>query len=253
MNDTNPCNSPATSTGNTDGLTDFRSRAVAASEMMRLNLPGGLSPERGGISCCLARQPSLSRFRTPIKVTVVACAILGISGIAAGGIIAHLQKAGKLGDTPSMFAIAVCCSVGGILFMFLPVFVERWIVRKHLSQREEGYGIQIERIHIALEYAPTYGSLKILAEDVGLIYIHPEAHYVKISGISYDYLIHSKDVVGLSLHSKGKTVLLSYVVGDERLDLAILPRSVVAEFKRQTLGSSRSLFLKIQNALKVQE
>jgi hypothetical protein len=59
--------------------------------------------------------------------------------------------------------------------------------------------------------------------------------------------------VGLSLHSKGKTVLLSYVVGDERLDLAILPRSVVAEFKRQTLGSSRSLFLKIQNALKVQE
>ena len=57
------------------------------------------------------------------------------------------------------------------------------------------------------------------------------------------------DVVGLSLHSNGKSVLLSYTVGEERLDLAIEPRSVLAELKRQTLGSSRSLFAKMQAAL----
>jgi hypothetical protein len=70
-----------------------------------------------------------------------------------------------------------------------------------------------------------------------------------MDGLSYEYVIHSKDVVDLSLHSNEKSVLLSYMVGEERLDLAIAPRSVRAELKRQTLGSSRSLFEKMQDAL----
>jgi hypothetical protein len=248
MNETNPYNSPISASGHADVLTDFRSRAVTASKIL---LPRGLSG-RGDISCCLERQPSLARFRTPLKIAAVVCAVLGISGIAAGGIIAHFQKEGKIGNEPYMLAITLGCTVGGILFMFFPTFFERWIVRKHLSEREEEYGVPIEGIHIALEYAPTYGSIKILAEDVGLIYIHTGEHYVKIRGLSYDYVAQSKDVVGLSLHSNRKTVLLSYRVGNEQLDLAILPRSLIAEFKRQTLGSSRNLFAKIQSALKIQ-
>jgi hypothetical protein len=237
---------------NADVQTDFRSRAVAASEMMRRSLPAGLSPERAGISCCLARQPSLARIRKPIKITAVASAVLGLSGLVIGPIIFHLQRGISPAEKPGLAAIAFCCSVGGMLLLFLPLVFERWIVRQQLSRREDATGFGGKGTHVALEHASTYGSLKMLAEDAGLIYIHPEARYVMISGLSYVYVIQSKDVVGLSLHPNGKTVLLSYAVENEQLDLAILPRSVLAELKRQTLGSSRSLFVKIQDALKVQ-
>jgi hypothetical protein len=126
-------------------------------------------------------------------------------------------------------------------------------VRRYLSQHTGGItsGSQSEGIHIAVEEASTYGSLKILAEDVGLMYIHPDAHYVRIDGLSYEYVIRSQDVVELSLHANRKTVLISYMIGEERLDLAILPRSIRAELKRQTMGSSRTLFDAMQIALDV--
>ena len=251
MNDPNPYKSRTTPSAKADVLTDFRSRAVAASEMMRRNQPSGLSPAKGGVSSCLVRQPDLSRLRAPIKVCAVASPILSLIGVACGGIFFLLMKGTRPADDPTVFAMAVCCTVGGVLSMFLSTYVERLIVRQHLSQREEDSGSGSERkgIHVSLEYAPTYGAMKILAEDVGLLYIHPEAHYVRMNGLSYDYVIQSKDVVRLSLHSNRKSVLLSYTVGDERLDLAIVPRSVRAEFKRQMFGSSRSLFVKIQDAL----
>lgn len=233
-------------------LTDFRSRAVAASEAIQRHLPTGVSPERGGISCCQARQPSLSRFRTPIKISAVVSAILGLSAVALGGAVGFLLERHIFGGRPGLVAIASCSSIGGILILFFPTFFERRIVRQHLSQRSGsfGSGTKLEGIHVSLEYAPTYGTLKILAEDVGLLYVHPEAHYVKIDGLSYEYIIQSKDVVRLSLHSNRKSVLLSYAVGAERLDLAIVPRSLRAELKRQTLGESQSLFAMIQEALK---
>jgi hypothetical protein len=238
-------------------LTDFRSQAVAASEALQRTLPSGVSLEKSGISYCLVRRPSLTRLRAPIKVTAVACAVLGLSAVATGGIIGLLNA--------SLLAIAICCFVGGILLLLVPTYVERWIVRHHLSQRDVDYGSgsDVKGIHVSLEHAPTYNSIKLLAEDVGLIYIHQEARYVKIDGLSYEYVIQSKDVVDLSLHSDRKSVLLSYRVGEELLDLAIAPRGVLAELLRQsgvlaellrlTLGSSRSLFLKMQDALKSDE
>lgn len=251
MDDLNSYKSRIPSSANGDVLMDFRSRAVAASEMMRRNLPSSLSSGINGVSSCLVRQPDLSRLRAPIKVCAVASVVLGLAGAWAGAIIFLLLIGSKPADKPISFAIAFCCSVGGALSFFLSTYVERWIVRQHLSQREEDSGSSSERkgIHVSLEHAATYGALKILAEDVGLLYVHPEGHYVRINGLSYEYVIYSKDVVRLLLHSNGKSVLLSYTVGNEQLDLAIVPRSVRAEFKRQTLGSSRGLFVVIQNAL----
>jgi hypothetical protein len=232
-------------------LKDFRSRAVAASEALRRNLPNGVSPEKAGISYCVARQPTLAPLRTPIKATAVACAILGLSGVAAGAIIAVLLRRHTPAESPGLLATALCCSVGGILLMLLPVFVARWIVRSHLAPRDEVFEADSrdEGIHVALEYAPTYGSMKLLAEDVGLMFIHPNARYVRIDGLSYEYVIQSKDVMDLTLHANGKTVLLSYAIGEEQLELAILPRSLRAELERQTVGSSRSLFQKVHDAL----
>jgi hypothetical protein len=236
-------------------LTDFRTKAVWASEALQRTLPRDVSLERSGISYCLVRQPSLTRLLAPIKVTVVASGVLGLAGVATGVVIGLLLMSHVLAVSAGLIAIAICGFVGGILRMFVPTFVERWIVCHYLCQRDDDYGSgsQIKGIHVSLEYAPTYHSLKLLAEDMGLVYIHPEDHYVKMDGLSYEYVIQSKDVVDLSLHSNHKTVLLSYRVGEELLELAIVPRSILAELERQTLGSSRSLFLKMQDALKPDE
>jgi hypothetical protein len=227
---------------------DFRARAVATSKAMLRTLPTGLSPEKSGISYCLFKEPSYSHLRTPIKATALVCAVLGLSGLVLGGVICLVSIAA---DTPSLLAIALCCWVGGMIFMFLPVFVERHIVRTNLCRRDDDFGASFDPagIHISLENAATERSMKVLAEDVGLIYMHPEADYVKIDGLSYEYMIHSKDVVDLSLHSNRKNVLLSYRIGEERLDLVVKPRSLLAELKRQRLGSSRDFFEKIEGAL----
>jgi len=69
---------------------DFRVRAAAASEILRCNLASGLRHEKCGVSCCLARQPDLSRLRKPIKVIAVASLVVGLSGLAVGAIIVLL-------------------------------------------------------------------------------------------------------------------------------------------------------------------
>jgi hypothetical protein len=240
-------------TATDNDLTDFRSRAVAASEAMRRTLPSRLPLEKSGVSYCLVKEPSLSGLRAPIKVTAVACAVLGLSGVAIGGIVGLLSKAHIIAQDSGVLVIALCGSAGGVLLMLLPTFVERWIVRHHLLQGNEALGFGPEGIHVSLDCAPTYGSMKILADDVGLIYIHPDAHYVKLDGLSYEYVIQRNDVVSLSLHANGKSVLLSYMVGKERLDLAIVPRSIRAERERQTAGSSRGFFVKMQDALEAVE
>lgn len=251
MNDVNPYKSPANHSGSADVLTDFRSRAVAVSEMMRRSLSNGLSSENNGVSSCVLRQPSLSHLRAPIKVTVVVSAVLAFLALFGIASIKIFLKGNLPADKSNVQDIAFCCVVGAMLLMFLPTYFERRIVRHHLSQHaeESSSGSHPEGIHVALENALTSGSMKILAEDVGLVYIHPEAHYLEISGLCYDYVIQSRDVINLSLHSNGKSVLLSYMIGNERLDFVIIPRGLLAELKRQTLGSSRSLFSQIQNAL----
>lgn len=218
-----------------DDVTDFRQRAAAESKALLSALPIGSSPEKCGVSYCIVREPDLSRLRTPIKIVTVTSPILSLLGaVTITVVFPHVH-------VTMTTALAACCTVS--LLMFLPVFFERAIVYWHLSKRHA------DGIHVALEYAPTYSPLKILAEDVGLLYVNREAHYVKISGLSYDYIIHSRDVSVLALHRNGKNIYLSYRVGGEQLDFVVLPRSVLAEFKRVTVGGTGILFEKLRDAL----
>ena len=57
MNEANPFNFRTLTSARGDGLTDFRSRAVAESERTQRSRPGGLPPERSGLSACLDREP----------------------------------------------------------------------------------------------------------------------------------------------------------------------------------------------------
>jgi hypothetical protein len=233
--------------------TDFRAAAVAASESLLDGLSNGLPPEESGNSCCLVRQPDLSRLRRSIKICVAVCAVVGLSGVTIGGVTCLLVSKHLIPESPSLLTIALCCCVGGILTLAIPTFFERRIVRDRLAPTDESFvaGFGPAGVHVSVEDARSYSSMKFLAEDVGLLYVHPREHYVKIDGLSFQYVIQAKDVISLSLHANRKTTLLTYAIGQERLQLAIIPRSLWAEFKRQTAGSSRSLFTKIDEALRV--
>jgi hypothetical protein len=241
-------------TSTDDNSADFRAHASAASEVLLRSQRSYLSRNKSGISYCLVQQSGLSQFRALIKVSIVACIVLALSGIAGSGIIGFMTlflREQRLANNLSLLALAAGCMVGGILSLFLPVFVERSIVRLKLPRRQEDSdpGHAPNGIHVALENAVTHDAMKFLAEDVGLIYIFPEARYVRIDGLSYEYRIQAQDVVELALHWKGKGVLLSYMIGTERLDLLIVPRSVMAEFERQAVGSSPGLLVKMKQAL----
>lgn len=134
MNEVNPYSVSA----NPGDLTDFRSRAVVVSETLRRGLPGGVSPERGGVSCCLVRQPDLSRLRKRIKIVVAVSAVLGVCGLVASLIVYHFQETSAPADKPILLAVALGVNFGAILFFFLPTYFEQWMARRHLFPAERG-------------------------------------------------------------------------------------------------------------------
>jgi hypothetical protein len=162
----------------TDGdSADFRARASAASELLLRPPPSYLSRNECHISYCLVRRPDLSQFRTLIKVSIVACIVLALSGIAGAGIIGLIGFMSlflgqqRFANNLGLFTLLVACIVGGVLSLFLPVFVERMIVRLKLPRRQEDSdpGHEPNGIHVALENAVTHDAMKFLAEDVGLL------------------------------------------------------------------------------------
>jgi hypothetical protein len=229
-----------------DDSVDFRSRAVAVSEAVRRELASEPPPEKCGISYCLEREPSLSRLRVPIQVSAIVCLLLALAAYGGALFFGFLTFANPVVGPPGLLA-AVACFGAATLMMCLPTYVERLIVRCHLPRGDERPRRQ--GIHAALEDARTCSSLKLLAEDVGLIYMHPEDRYVKFAGLSYEYVIQGRDVVALSLRPNRKSVLISYMVGEEQLDLVIVPRGIRAELKRKMSGSSLSLFNRMLDAL----
>lgn len=244
-------------TSTNDHLLDFRSQAAAASEVLRRSLPSGMSPSEGGISCCFQRAPDHSGLRTPIKIVAVACAILGLGGLFAAAVmmlISFIQFRRFLSwdDNPVLWFSTVCCGCGALPAMFFPTYFERFIVNTYLRPRgaDSGSDLNADGIHVAVENALTCQTMKVLAEDVGYIYVYPRANLVRIEGLSYEYVIQGKDLLNLAIRPSSKFVLLSYAIGDERLDLAIAPRSLRAERKRQLLGSNHNLYNQIADALK---
>jgi hypothetical protein len=234
-------------------MPDFRTDAAAARSGAygKSSLTG--PPLSAGISCCVFKRADVASLRTRIKVVAVLSAIFGIGGVLAGGVLGGLMKYHVLGESTPTVVIAAVCSVGGILTLFVPTYFERWIVRSRLSQssRRIESGDEPGESHVSVEEATSYGRLKLLAEDVGLLTIHPDFRCARINGLTCEYQIFGKDVVELSLHANGKTVLIGYRIGETQLNLAIVPRSLKAELQRQTTGSSSGLYERIVAALQI--
>ena len=229
------------------GRGDFRGDAIAES----LALLGQSAPEEIGISCCVPRGADGSSVRRRVKIVTVLSLVLLIAGVGFGGVVGFLMREHWMEENMPFLVFALACSVAGISMGLVPTVWERRVVRRFLREHVGDVWSDPGRrpIQVSLEEAQTYGRPKILAEDIGVLMCHPEATCVVLEGVSCKYVIYGKDVVSLRLHDNSKTVLVKYRIGQTALDVAIVPRSVGAEIKRQAQGGSFGLFDQMRQAL----
>ena len=220
---------------------DFRDDAVAASAAA----VGSRRPTEAGRSCCVPSGLDDRPVRRRLKVAVAVAAVGGVGGLAAGGGLAYALKLGAVPGTRPAFVALACCTGLGLFLMFVPTRVERWAVRRHLA----GVAGDDGRDFVSVEPADTYSSLKLLADDLGLVAVHPQSRCVVIHGLGHTYVAYAADVVRLELHANGRAVVLTYDVGPARLDLVVVPRSIRTEFKRQVAGATPSLYARMADAL----
>jgi hypothetical protein len=226
---------------------DFRGPAIAASRRALQSLgPAALaSPTEAGISYCIPAPADAAFLVTLLRMN----AIFSLSGI-----LMIVVGAGSLGTSvlPTWaFPLGVACWILGTLICFIPTLLEAVLLRRFLRKNLGDLWARKTHkpIHVAIENANTYNRMKVLAEDIGALVIHTDAQCIEIEGIRCRYLIYAADVIGVSLHKNGKTVLVGYLAADELLELAIIPRGILKELQRQTTGSSAGTYHAIAQAL----
>ena len=231
---------------------DFRFAAITASEraLKSLGSRAGASPVEAGISYCVRSPVDASALIRMLKALAIGGVFVILAGFGGTAIFIYLAQQHLLPVLPAYIG-AACCGAIGYLFCFLPTMMEGRLSRKYLQKNLGNFWADktLTPDFVSIENAHTYNQLKALAEDTGYLLIHPEAHCLEVEAISCRYLIYAADVLDLSLHANGKTILVSYKAAGERLDLAIIPRSIVGEVKHQTLGSGRDRFHRVQQAL----
>ncbi len=182
---------------------------------------------------------------------LVVCTVFAFLGVGIGVLVCILAKANLFVHGRWPFPIGAACVACGIGLLYLPMFVLRRIVRRHLSRPDQSVGFDgvSGGFFVSVENAATYDSFKILADDTGLLYVDFNSRYVTIDGLCHTFGIRSEDVERLELHANGRSVFLSYLIDQVKLDLVIVAWSLRSDTGRQTLGDLGGLFRRLLGAL----
>jgi len=240
----------------TDGSNeDFRCYAAAASAqaLQAFGPAATASPPEAGISYCIPSPVDASGLIRSLKVTAIVSTVLFLGGFILAAALTIYSQSQKSPHTNLLLIAGMGCFVMALFSAFMPTTLEGIRTQKHLRGHVGDFWADstlMPRV-VGIEDAETYNKLKVLADDIAVAILRPESGCLQIEGIRYRYLIYASDVTSLSLHENKRTVLLSYNIGAEHLSLAIIPRGLVPEFKRQALGVNPGLLEAIQRSLKM--
>lgn len=231
---------------------DFRDAAAAASLAAIYALAGqSADPTQSGLSYCLLRPDNPAPIRRACKYHVVICLLLGFSCLGLSVMVIGNPVARHMPVDPLI--IGLLFSFFGIGCFFAGAFLPRRLLRTHLQRTVGDFWADatLSPIHVNIENARTYQKLKLLPEDLGILLLHPATHCVQIEALSYRYLIYAADVTRLERFKtrEQEAVFLSYRIGSEILELAIIPDSLNAAFKRKLLIGDSGLFARLQIVL----
>ena len=232
---------------------DFRNEATQIS--LAAIAARGVSPERGdlstvGISLCVPAPGDAARFRKSMGRRMLLLTILGVGGVAFGGIAAFAEKHGMTGahgdQISPLLAVGLAASVGGIALMVSAVAVQRRAILRHLqsnSASRPAFAGPEKPIVVSVENPETFERIKLVTEDVAALYPDASRRLIVMEGFSHRYVIRGDDVVFAyprSAQSSHGVVIAFRVAGSDRmLSLILVYNSAGMELKRQTIGMSR--------------
>jgi hypothetical protein len=231
---------------------DFRQRAFDASRAALRGPRGSEAAHAPDIlaarlSLCVPTTNDADAIRATLRRSLVIYMVLGIGGIAAGGIIAFWRKQTHAIDGPefdSWLYVALANSLSGFFFLFLGIRRERQFTRQVVLNRL-GAPLPGPAVYVDLNQPADLEKVKLVAHDVAMLFAHPQVRCVQIEGITARYVIYGQDVVRLEKVHTGKSVavILAYQIGEAMLELALKDSGVWAETQGQLIKRSPLLGL----------
>jgi hypothetical protein len=177
---------------------------------------------------------------TPGRVSL-ALLVLGFALLVAGALLATaVEKARPGGGDPLLLAVAACCSLSGIVVLFLPAKLDRQIVGWLMGDRARRLLARASSAEImAAELSHADRStmkISIDGDDHVLVFFDDTNRRLMIEGIAARYQIRAADIEELApfewMNYVG--VEISYRIDPQtRLQVAIARVSVILELIRQ--------------------
>lgn len=247
-NPANPYASPAAPAA--PPTIDFRETAVEES-LRLIEAAPGCDPDELGVSLVLPADPeglALLRF---IGRWLLVRLVLGIAGIAAGGILAAVE--GRLRATFGLagwqiLAFAAYCSLGGIMLLLTcPWFVRR-AVRLGLRERYDDV-VRLSNLRpslcVGVEDCRTFTTMKIAPEDFAYAAFDAARRRLILEGLLFRYVIQAADIVSVQQAAGAAATGTQVVfrVGRAVVGVTLQFDSIWHEVKKQTIGAGRDPLL----------
>ncbi|HZL87748.1 MAG TPA: hypothetical protein VFB96_05175 [Pirellulaceae bacterium] len=236
---------------------DFREAAVEES-LRLLQAGGGRTADELGVSLVLpADVAGLRALRHIARMTLVRL-IVGIVGIAVGGILAVLHQTIEQQWRISewlLMGIAGACSLGGIGLLLSNVFFVRSTVRRALGQRYRDL-LQHRALQrplcVGVEDCRTFANMKLSPEDFAFLAFDMSKRRLILEGLLFRYVIYAGDwlTIGQAAGATTTGVQIVFRVGAVVVGITVQHDSVWHELKRQTIGGGQDpLIWPIQQVL----
>ena len=222
---------------------DFRSRAINATAARLGDLTG--DPLQYGISVCV---PAAGEGEAALKHIRRVLIVLNLIGWA-GAAIAVLVFLGLLVGTfilvvdviwmnviPILFATLII-AVAALIAMLSGIVWSRRAVRRVVEARHPNLA---SARYINIEDGSTFGRMKFVAEDMGLMWADSEFRCLRIEGVTHRYLICARDVIELvTRKAPGMVVVMirCRISDDAEIALALSEnQSNILEILKQAAG-----------------
>jgi hypothetical protein len=168
---------------------------------------------------------------------------LGLSSLTCGIVMESIVLA--------LVSVPFC--IGGGLLCMVETVCRRWLVRAAIARRlgplPKGWAL------VSVEDGLTFSRIKVMPDDMGLIWIYPETRCLRIEGMSHRYQVHARDVVSISTRRAPGMVAtaINYRVGDVELAMVVSEtQNNMIEILAQTIGLRPRLFKRISRGLRMQ-
>jgi len=230
---------------------DFRSPAVQASARLLAHVAGDI--DAVPVSACMriddpANERACRRLRARWKLS-------SVGGIVVLTLALLLFATGILLDLPLLALVAGILCILIIIFALLEIAHRSKALRRVVAAR--GIDVAAGNVRgVSIENALTFSKMKVVPEDLALLWIDPQLHCVRLEGLSHRYIIYATDVVSLSVRRgpAQSTTSVTYRIGPTELSLTLSEiQGNVLEIYKQSFGLASRMHPKLVEALTAPE